>query len=109
MITAHGQRRYDLRRRIHIVMRREMSARWESLINEAEKKPPATGGHSERKDAMNNSIPQPVTQDKYDRLAELYRRLVSRGMSEDCAARCVDAVMVADMRRRGVRVTEADL
>ena len=59
---------------------------------------------------MNNaSIPQPVTHDKYDQLAELYRRLVSRGMAEDCAARCVDMVMIADMRRRGRDVSERDL
>jgi hypothetical protein len=42
-------------------------------------------------------------------LGMIFNELVEDGMSEHEAAQRVDGVMICDMQRRGLRVTEADL
>lgn len=56
-----------------------------------------------------HSITSKQQKDKYDQLAALYMYLVNNGMTASEAARQVDAAMIADMRRRGIPVVEADL
>lgn len=58
---------------------------------------------------MSKTITRPTQQDKYDRLAALFRRLVAAGVPDATAGRQVDAAMIAYMRPRGAKIAEADL